>query len=175
LIYILAYAVVGILLKLTDQFGENARYENGILTGLLCGALVGHLMSIHAPSAFIFGGIIIGALSAGKVDYAGHYMGLAVVLFILVYSNTPPVELFPLVLVSVGSFLDEFLHPLQVRNRAERVLEHRPVLKLVMLLLFFQGGLSLAVLLAFLALEAAYELGGTLYEKTQQDNLGFRR
>ncbi len=175
MIYVLAYALVGILMKLTDHFGEEGRYENGILTGLLCGALVGHLISSHAPSTFILGGIIVGTLAAGKVDYIGHYMGLAAAFFVIIYSFTPPVELFPLVFVSAGSFLDEFLHPSQIKSKVARILEHRPVLKLVILFYFLNGTITFTILMAFLAFEIAYELGGSLYEKTQRDHLGLRR
>lgn len=166
-VYLVCYPLIGLLFRLTNDFGAQKNLRHGIASGLLCGALTGFLMSEHDPSTLIFGGMIIGALVSGKINYIGHYLALAAVLIIILYSGNPLVPLIPVLLISVSLLLGELLSIYGFRGATGDILRYHPILNLSIILLFISGSISLGVLIAFFVAEIVYKIGGRVVEKAQ--------
>lgn len=173
MIFVILYFLVGLFLIFTEIFGEEKKHKQGIITGGVYGLLMGYAITNHPPSALIFGGITIGALASGKLNYMGHYIAMAIMLFIILYSGPQLVSFIPFFLVSFTSFVDRMSDA-----KMESIMgieKPRPLLKVLMFAFYILDILSLKGLLAYIAFEAAYYLGGFGYEKRKGSYPSFRR
>ncbi len=149
----------GSIIKITDNIEDiEMKIDRlyAIPCGLAYGYVMGYLMLIDVDASYIFGGIALGCLLAGKIDRPGHYFGLcAIIIVVFLYG----VKLSPLVLVIAAlAALDEIRNLIHVPESIYFVFEYRIILKLGILILVILEILGPNALAAILAFDIAYIL-----------------
>lgn len=104
----LLYLLSGFLMKIADDAADKGdRKFFGILTGSLCGISIGVLITISLDATYIFFGIFIGTLIAGKIDNINHFLAAGFFLIIVLIRGIPSLEPATLLICTLAAFLDE--------------------------------------------------------------------
>ncbi len=149
--------LAGSLVKLTDDIEDknlNVHRLYAIPGGLAYGFSMGYLMLVDIDASFLFGGITLGCLIAGKIDSKGHYFGMSAILGVVFLYG---VKLSPLVLlIAALAALDEIKDIIHIPKFMDFVFEYRLILKLGVLILVILKILGLNALIALFAFDIAY-------------------
>ncbi|MCZ7361789.1 MAG: hypothetical protein O8C58_00360 [Candidatus Methanoperedens sp.] len=147
------------MVKLTDDIEDknlNINSLYSITTGLAYGFVMGYLMLIDIDASFLFGGITLGCLIAGKIDSRGHYFGISAILTVVFLYG---VRLSPLVLlIAILAALDEIKDMIHIPKFIDFVFEYRLILKLGILILVILKIMGMNALIALFAFDLAYIL-----------------
>ncbi len=147
------------MIKLTDDIEDkklNIHHLYAIPCGLAYGSAMGYLMLIDTDASFLFGGITLGCLIAGKIDCMGHYFGMSAILSVIFLYG---IKLSPLVfLIAALTALDEIKDRIHVPKFMDFVFEHRLILKLGILILVILKFMGPNALIALIAFDIAYML-----------------
>ncbi len=164
--FFLLSIISGSLVKLTDDiedFDIKKYRMYAIPSGLAYGIIMGYLMLINIEASFLFGGIALGCLIAGKIDSRGHYFGISAILAaVLLYD----IKLSPMLLIiAMLTALDEIKDVVNMPIFMDIIFEYRLILKFglgVMVALNLAGE---NILIALFAFDGAYMLTGTLIRR----------
>lgn len=163
---IFGYIAAGSLMKLTDELsdgrpGVNVYEWTSIFSGMAYGLVIGLLISHSLTSVYVFGGIIIGCLIAGKIDARGHYLALASTLLIFFTlgfeSANPPI----LLLIALSSAVDEINNDRykSFKNKAVKLFfRHRMTMKVLLLTFSIFNILSYYSIIYLLIFDLSYHL-----------------
>lgn len=169
----LLYFSSGFLMKLADDFADETTARiPGAIAGILCGASVGLLVIISSDAPYIFFGILIGTLLAGKIDNLNHFLAGAMFLLVVLLWGLPALEPVTLIACALGAFLDEVGHDqLKGGGYLSMVFESRLILKMGLLALviipYFISwihGIGWYSFIFFLLFELSYEFTGRFDE-----------
>ena len=151
--------LAGSLVKLTDDIEDknlNIHRVYAIPGGLAYGFAMGYLMLVDIDVSFLFGGITLGCLIAGKIDSRGHYFGISAILYVVFLYG---VKLSPLVLlIATLAALDEIKDIIRIPKFIDFVFEYRLILKLGILILVILKIIGQNALIALIAFDIAYIL-----------------
>jgi hypothetical protein len=166
LLILLAYPLLGGLIKYGDQSYDSGRFSKRIslMLALPGGVLMGSLILWDRSSATIFIGMLVALLIAAKYDNPAFKLGFAVAaIFALVsFINFPNnFDLLGAGLIFLSAFADEVVSDRADRSGSSSVLgramKERPFMKVAVLFLCAVGIINtLAYLFAFLAFDLAY-------------------
>lgn len=112
--------VTGILVKIVDQFEDKKvkLFKNAnTLLGITYGFLIAYVMLKSDLVANLWMAAVLGNLIAGKVDSAGHRLGIFSMLFILAVFGFPRFDAHLLVIFVLAAYLDEFAIELGKKRR----------------------------------------------------------
>jgi hypothetical protein len=147
------------MIKLTDDIEDkklNIHRLYAIPCGITYGSLIGCLILIDTDASFLFGGIILGCLIAGKIDSMGHYFGMGTLLTVILLNG---IKLSPLVLlIAALAALDEIKDIIHIPKFMDFVIEYRLILKLGILILVILKIMGLNALIALIVFDIAYLL-----------------
>lgn len=169
----LLYFSSGFLMKLADDLADDTTTRiAGAITGILCGAFVGLLVTISSDAPYIFFGVFIGTLLAGKIDNLNHFLAGALFLLVALMGGLPVLEPVTLLVCVLGAFLDEFGHDrLQGGGYLSMIFEYRLILKMGILALVIVPyfivwiyGIGWCSFIFFLLFELSYEFTGRFDE-----------
>lgn len=158
IIFFILSFLAGSLVKLTDDIEDNLNIHRlyAIPTGLSYGFVMGYLMLIDIDASFLFGGITLGCLIAGKIDSRGHYFGISAILTVIFLYG---LRLSPLVLlIAILAALDEIKDLIHIPKFMDFIFEYRLILKLGILILVILKIMGLNALIALFAFDIAYIL-----------------
>jgi hypothetical protein len=151
------------LVKLTDDIEDknlDIHRLYAIPGGLTYGFVMGYLMLIDIDASFLFGGITLGCLIAGKIDSRGHYFGLSAIITVVFLFG---IKLSPLVLlIAALAALDEIKDMIHIPKFLDFVFEYRLILKIGILILVILKIMGLNALIALFAFDIAYILTGRI-------------
>src|SRR3990172_7795809 len=151
--------LAGSLVKLTDDIEDknlNIHRVYAIPGGLAYGFAMGYLMLVDIDVSFLFGGITLGCLIAGKIDSRGHYFGISAILYVVFLYG---VKLSPLVLlIATLAALDKIKDIIRIPKFIDFVFEYRLILKLGILILVILKIIGQNALIALIAFDIAYIL-----------------
>lgn len=151
--------LAGLLVKLTDDIEDknlNIHRLYAIPAGLTYGFVMGYLMLIDIDASFLFGGITLGCLIAGKIDSRGHYFGITAILAVVFLYG---MKLSPLVLlIATLAALDEIKEIIHIPKFIDFAFEYRLILKLGILILVILKIMGLNAVIALFAFDLAYIL-----------------
>ena len=161
------FAFGGISLKIADYSGERSSRSRSLLSASIAALIFGLLLSHSPVSSSIILGIIIGVLFSGKIDQLNLTVGLALTVLIAFLLTFQFPVLWLLSIVSVFSFIDEFLHDrYSSKNKLfAKVLVLRPFLKLTFLLLATLSMIEVRYLVGFFSFDLSYDLTSMLLDK----------
>ncbi len=112
--------VTGILIKIVDQFEDKKtklfRNANTLL-GTAYGFLTAYVMLKSGLVANLWMAAVLGNVLAGKIDAAGHRIGIFSMLVILSFLGFPKFDAYLLAIFVVAAYLDEFLTELAKRSK----------------------------------------------------------
>ncbi|BAW31024.1 MAG TPA: hypothetical protein PLO64_04430 [Methanothermobacter sp.] len=173
----LLYPISGFLMKLADDLADERKTWIGVIAGILCGACIGFLVTISIDAAYIFFGILLGTLLAGKIDNLNHFLAATLFLLIVLLKGLPALEPITLIICVLAAFIDEIGHDLYPHNRhLFKVFEYRFTLKITLLALIiipyfitFIKGIKWYSFIFFLLFELAYELTGQFNKHLLKD------
>lgn len=153
----------GLLVKLTDDIEDknlDIHRLYAIPGGIAYGFAMGYLMLIDIDASFLFGGITLGCLIAGKIDSRGHYFGMSAILAVVFLYG---IKLSPLVLL-IGALtaLDEIKDIIYVPKFIDFIFEYRLILKLGILIFVIIEIMGPNALIALFAFDIAYILAGRI-------------
>lgn len=156
-------------MKVADDLAdETTNRIAGAIAGMLCGAIIGLLVIISSDAPYIFFGIFIGTLLAGKIDNLNHFLAGALFLLVALLGGLSALEPVTLIVCILGAFLDEFGHDhLKDKGYLSMIFEYRLILKMGILALtvipyfiVWVHGIGWYSLIFFLLFELAYEFTG---------------
>lgn len=156
----------GSLVKLTDDIedinvGINRLYA--IPGGIAYGTVMGYLMLTDIDASFLFGGITLGCLIAGKINCRGHYFGMGAILTMVFLHG---IKLSPLVLlIAALTALDEIKDIIYIPKFMDFVFEYRLILKLGILIFVIFKIIGPNALIALIAFDIAYILTGKIIRR----------
>ncbi len=166
LLIILAYPLLGGLIKYGDQSYDSGRFSKRIslILALPAGVIMGSLILWDKSSATIFIGMLLALLFAAKYDNLAFKLGFAVagVFALLSFVNFPNnFDLLGAGLIFMSAFADEIGSDQADRSGSRsfiwRGMKERPFMKVTVVFLCAVGIInSLAYLFAFLAFDLAY-------------------
>ncbi|MGB9844950.1 hypothetical protein [Methanothermobacter tenebrarum] len=165
----LLYLASGFLMKLADDLADETTAKiAGASAGILCGFSVGLLVTISSDAPYIFFGIFIGTLLAGKIDNLNHFLAGALFLLVALLGGLPVLEPVTLIVCVLGAFIDEVGHDLcKDKGYLSRIFEYRLILKMGILVLAiiphfisWIHGIGWYSLIFFLLFELSYEFTG---------------
>ncbi|MBC7100428.1 MAG: hypothetical protein H5T40_02170 [Methanobacteriales archaeon] len=165
----LLYSASGFLMKLADDLADETTAKiAGASAGILCGFSVGLLVTISSDAPYIFFGIFIGTLLAGKIDNLNHFLAGALFLLVALLGGLPVLEPVTLIVCVLGAFIDEVGHDLcKDKGYLSRIFEYRLILKMGILALAiipnfisWIHGIGWYSLIFFLLFELSYEFTG---------------
>ena len=159
LIFFFLSFLAGSLVKLTDDIEDknlNVHRLYAIPGGLAYGFAMGYLMFVDIDASYLFGGITLGCLIAGKIDSRGHYFGMSAILFMAFLYG---MKLSPMVLL-IGTLaaLDEIKDIIHIPKFIDFVFEYRLILKIGILILVVLKIMGVNALIALFAFDIAYIL-----------------
>lgn len=183
LIIPLGYALSGFLMKLSDDsFDEKQDKIFAIISGIICGVLIGFLAVESIDAAYIFFGIFFGTLFSRKIDGIHHILTLIAFVSITLLFGLPEMGLLTLFICSLSAYLDEIGNDnLKIAEKSkflEFFFRYRFTMKIAILVLSILGlwqlitgitfyGLDVLspwTIFYFILFEISYELAGHLFD-----------
>ncbi len=166
ILIVLAYPLLGGLIKYGDQSYDSGRFSKRIslILALPAGLIMGSLILWDKSSATIFIGMLLALLFAAKYDNLAFKLGFAVaaVFALISFMNFPNnFDLLGAGLILMSAFADEIGSDQADRSSSRsfiwRLMKERPFMKVTVLFLCAVGIInSFAYLFAFLAFDLAY-------------------
>ncbi|MCK9152403.1 hypothetical protein [Methanobacterium alcaliphilum] len=179
----LGYALSGFLMKLSDDaFDEKQDKKFAMISGIICGILIGFLVVESVDATYIFFGIFLGTLFSRKIDGMHHILTMIAFLAITFIFGIGEIEILPLLICSLSAYLDEIGNDNLKISEKSRYLEfffrYRFTMKIAILILSLLGlwgiitgngvyglnGLSPWTIVYFILFEISYELAGHLFD-----------
>ncbi len=129
--------VTGILIKIVDQFEDKKtklfRNANTLL-GITYGFLTAYVMLKSGLVANLWMAAVLGNVLAGKIDAAGHRIGIFSMLVILSFLGFPKFDAYLLAIFIVAAYSDELLKDFndnkKIKNKTVAVIApYRVILK----------------------------------------------
>jgi len=171
----LLYPISGFLMKLADDLADERKTRTGAIVGILCGACIGFLATISIDAAYIFFGILLGTLLAGKIDNLNHFLAATLFLLIVLLKGLSALEPITLIICVLAAFIDEVGHDLN-GGYLFKIFEYRFTLKIALLALTiipyfiaFIDGIKWYSFIFFLFFELAYEFTGRFNKRLLED------
>ena len=166
ILIVLAYPLLGGLIKYGDQSYDSGRFSKRIslILALPAGLIMGSLILWDKSSATIFIGMLLALLFAAKYDNLAFKLGFAVAAVFALFSflNFPNnFDLLGAGLILMSAFADEIGSDQADRSSSRsfvwRFMKERPFMKVTVVFLCAVGIInSFAYLFAFLAFDLAY-------------------
>lgn len=162
------FFILGAGIKFIDQTFDKKNSNDqklALAISIVCGLIIGTLISIDYFSSILLIGIIVGVILANKIDNIAFFIGLVFVVLISVllnfYSNLH-LNFVLIAVIAFASLIDEIGNDLADKGKLSGVINwffvNRFVLKVTVLVMFFLNLLPFVYLLAFLAFDVAYYL-----------------
>lgn len=163
---ILLFAFGGVSLKIADYYGERASKIISFISACVSALIFSLLMSHNSISSSIILGIILGVLFSGKVNQLNLFFGLVMTLTIAFMLNFQLPILWLLSIVTLFSFIDEFIHD---RYSSKRFFANffllRPFLKMSFLFIASLSLIEVNYILGFFCFDLSYDLTSFLLNR----------
>lgn len=167
------FLFLGISIKLIDVFyNPKLNQKQLILLSIICGLLIGILISIDYYLAPLLLGIVFAVAITKKIDNFAFRLGTLIIFLILiiVYLNERIAFNFPLLLIfTIAGAIDEIGNDLADCKKLSGFLkwffDYRFLLKVTVIAVFLLGMFPLPYVLDFFAFDLSYILFELIYDK----------
>jgi hypothetical protein len=154
-----------------------------VITGIICGLLIGFLVINSVDATYIFFGILFGTLASKKIDGIHHILTLLTFVMVAFIFGIPQIGIATLFICFIAAYLDEIGNDnLKIAAKShflEVFFKYRFALKITIFLMSILGlyqiftgftvsgmsFLSPLTFLFFLMFEISYEIGGISFNK----------
>ncbi len=173
------YALSGFFMKLSDDaYDEHRNKKFAVATGIICGLIIGFLVTNSTDATYIFFGILLGTLASKKIDGIHHILTLLTFVLVAFLFGIPEIGLVTLFICFLAAYLDEIGNDNPKLAAKSHFLEiffrYRFAMKITIGVLSILGlyqalngfsipgmsFLSPLTIIYFLMFEISYELGG---------------
>ena len=179
---VLAYGIIGGGIKYIDQAFDIGVFDSRIATiiSIPTALLMGLLMITDPISATIFLALVLGLAVSRKIDNIAFQIGiLTIILIPIILHNIVSIDWLPFGLLILACLTDEYTNDWSDKKQMERhvktamkrkvetplhyqiaelIFDHRPVMKVTVLVLALAGQFPNLYFIAYFALDATYKL-----------------
>lgn len=176
MIEILLMFLIGISVKLADQFSDFKRPEiyTGIVFGIIYGLLLGYVIATNSIIATFSIGIIIAVALTKKFDSISHLIGIMTALLTVIFIGNLEANIVLIGIFLLSGFADEKLNDklvLKTKNRFKEIIRFVAKYRLASEITALTIAITLAEPLYWLGL-LSFDIGYLVTEKVYEKIMG---